>query len=249
MQAVSRVLTFAGVVSTGLVAAACAGDSSTSVGGNSSAQLAFNTASTTAAFAAAPITSGGHTLNLTAVTVTVARAELKRASSDNCPGDDENDDDHPQATPSTSSCGELKIGPVNVALPLDNSLVTLPANTVPAGTFREFELRVSQVEIQGTFDGKAFDDTIPVHTKAEVQFSTPLVVTDGTPTTITVNVPINNWLVNADGSIIDPTKLSTNPSLLDTVKARIASSFRAFEDENHDGRDDHDGHGGDGDHN
>lgn len=244
MRRISRILTMAAFGSVGLLAAACAGDSSTAVAGNSSAQLAFNTTSSSASFEAVPVTSGGHTLDLTAVTLTVARAELKRASSDNCPGDDEEDDDHPQAAPSTSACGELEIGPITVSLPLDTTLVTLPANAVPAGTFREFELRVSRVEIKGTFDGKAFDDTIAVKAKSEVQFATPLVVTAATPTSITVNVPIKKWLVNTDGSLIDPTKLSTNPSLLALVKAHIVASFRAFEDENHDGRDDHEESGG-----
>ncbi|HXT16816.1 MAG TPA: hypothetical protein VN706_14350 [Gemmatimonadaceae bacterium] len=247
MQGSLRTLTFSGVAAAGLmVAAACSSDNSLGVNGNSSSQLAFTTASTGASFAAVPVTSGGHTLNLTAVTVTVARAELKRAESDNCPGDNDNDDDHPAAAPSTAACGELKLGPFNVNLPLDTTLVTLPANTIPAGTFREFELRVSRVELKGTFDGTAFDDTIAVDAKSEVQFSTPLVVTDSTPTSITVNVPVKNWLVNADGSLVDPTKLATSPSLLAQVKARIAASFRAFEDRNHDGHDDHDGGGHDG---
>lgn len=244
MQQFSKSLMFAGAASAGLVLAACAGDS-TGVNGRSAAQLAFSTGAS-ASLAAAPVTNGGHTLDLSGVTVTISRAELKRASTDACPGDDdEQDDDHPQSTASTAACGELKIGPVTVNLPLDGSLVSLPANTIPAGTYREFELRVSRVELKGTFDGKAFDDTIAVNAKSEVHFSTPLVVTDGAPTSITVNVPVKNWLVNADGSLVDATKLSSNPSLLGVVKNRIRSSFRAFEDRDHDGRDDHDkdGHG------
>src|SRR5436305_387530 len=182
----SKILTATAIVASAFTAAACSGDSA-GVNGNSSAQLAFSTATAaSAAFATAPVTAGGHTLNLTDVTVTVTRAELKRAQTDNCPGDDDNEgsDDHPRDASSTPSCGELKIGPVNVALPLDNNLVTLPANTIPAGTYSEFEVRVSQVELKGTFDGTAFDVTVPVHAKSEVKFSTPLVVTDGTPTSI-----------------------------------------------------------------
>ena len=239
----TKLLTTTAIIASAITAAACSSDS-VGVNGNSSTQLSFSTGTASAAaFAIAPVTAGGHTLNLTDAIVTVTRAELKRAQTDACPGDEDNDsdDDHPRDAASTASCGELKLGPVNVALPLDNNLVTLPANTIPAGTYSEFEVRVSQVELKGTFDGNAFDVTIPVHAKSEVKFSTPLVVTDGTPTSITVNVPVQNWLVNADGSLVDPNALSTNPSLMQQIRSRIAASFRAFEDRDHDGHDDHDG--------
>ena len=226
--------------------AACSSDS-TGLGSGSN-QLAFTTgsAAANATLSIVPVTNGGHTLDLTAVTLTVSRAELKQTKTDVCPGDDdEGDDDHPVGTGSTEHCGELKIGPTTVALPLDGNLATLPANTVPAGTFREFELRVSQVELKGTFDGTAFDVVVPVKVKSEIEFDTPLVVTTDTPTTITVNVPVNSWLMNADGSLIDPSKILSSPTLTAQVKSRVAASFRAFEDRDHDG---HDDHGGKGDH-
>ncbi|HEY6830598.1 MAG TPA: hypothetical protein VI259_27315, partial [Gemmatimonadaceae bacterium] len=141
---------------------------------------------------------------------------------------------------------EVRIDTTSVDLPLAGGLVTLPANAIPAGTFRELELRVSTVRLQGTFDTKPFDVTLPINTRGEIQFTTPLVVTEGTPTAITVNVPVNTWLVNSDGSLVDPSAIATNSSLLGTIRSRIAASFRAFEDENHDGNDDHD-HSGHGD--
>jgi hypothetical protein len=187
------------------------------------------------------------------VTLTISRAELKAAKSNACPGDDDEDDDanddHPAVVASTAQCGELKIGATTIALPLGSGMATIPANAIPAGTFREFELRVSQVELTGTFDGKAFDVTIPVRAKTEIDFSTPLVVTAGQPTQITVNVPVNNWLVNSDGSLVDPSKITASSSLLSQIKTRIMHSFHAFEDRDHDGHDDGDegnGHGHDG---
>jgi hypothetical protein len=225
---------------------------STDAGARSPTQLSFTTTSATASAAAAalaPITSGGHTLDLTHVTLTIARAELKRTSSDGCNGDDEGDDDHAATTSTMEDCAEVKVGPTTVDLPLTGGMVTVPANAIPAGTFHQLELRVSSVRLQGTFDTKAFDVTLPVNARGEIEFATPVVVTDGTPTSITVNVPANTWLVNPDGSLIDPNAILTNPALLTTVRNRVAASFRAFEDEDHDGRDDHDhGHGGgDGD--
>lgn len=198
--------------------------------------------------ALAPITNGGHTLDLTHVTLTLARAELKRISSDACKGDDDGENQGASSAATMEDCAEVKVGPTTVDLPLTGGMVTVPANAIPAGTFRQLELRVSSVRLQGTFDAKPFDVTLPVDVRGEIEFATPIVVTDGTPTSITVNVPANTWLVNPDGTLIDPNAILTNPTLLTTVKSRIAASFRAFEDENHDGKDDHDGHGGgDGD--
>src|SRR4051794_31851016 len=121
-----------------LAAAACSSDSNSLAPGSSSA-IAFTTGASGASASLVPVTNGGHTLDLTAVKLTISRAELKRAQTDACPGDDEGDDDHPSSTPSTMECGELKVGPFTVDLPLTGGLVTIPANTVPAGTFREFE--------------------------------------------------------------------------------------------------------------
>jgi len=234
----------------GLAGVGCS--SATDVGRNAPTQLSFTASAAAASNATAallPITSGGHTLDLTHATLTIARAELKRTSSDACRGDDDADDDeggddHGGTTPELEDCAEVKVGPTMVDLPLTGQLVTVPANAIPAGTFHELELRVSSVRLQGTFDAKPFDVTLPVDARGEIEFATPLVVTDGTPTSITVNVPVSSWLVNPDGTLVDPNAILTTPALLTTVKARISASFRAFEDEDRDGRDDHD-HGGD----
>jgi hypothetical protein len=231
-----------GAASTALTVAFVACSDSTSPGSTGASQIAFTT-STGAVADAVPVTNGGHTLDVTGVSLTISRAELKASKSNSCPGDDDEDDDanddHPKNVSSTAQCGELKIGPTTVALPLGAGMATIPANAIPAGTYREFEIRVTQAELVGTFDSKAFDVTVPVRTKTEIEFSTPLVVTADQATQLTVNVPINNWLVNTDGSLIDPSKIATTPSLLSQIKLRIMRSFRAFEDRDHDGHEDH----------
>jgi hypothetical protein len=245
-----RRATIAASIAGAVVLAACA--DSTGIPKGTSSQLAFTTgagASANAAPAAlVPVTSGGHTLDLTQISFTISRAELKRASTDACPGDadDDGNDSQGNSNQGSDSCAEVKVGATTIDLPLDGSLVTLPANAIPAGTFRELDVRVSSVRLKGTFDTKPFDVTIAVNAKDEVEFATPLVVTAGTPTTITMNVSAGMWLVNADGSLVDPSTIATTPSVLAAVKNRIAASLRAFEDANHDGRDDHGDHGKDG---
>lgn len=241
-----RVVTISAAAASIALAFVACSDSTSPGSTGSASQIAFTTGASASA-SMIPVTNGGHTLDLTGVSLTISRAELKAAKSDACPSDDDQDDDanddHPTVVASTAQCGELKIGPTSVALPLGSGMATIPANVIPAGTYREFEIRVSQVELVGTYDGKAFDVTVPVRTKTEIEFSTPLVVTADKETQLTINVPVNNWLVNSDGSLIDPSKLATTPTLLSQIKLRIMHSFHAFEDRDHDGQDDH-GHGG-----
>ena len=233
----------------GLVAA-CSDSTSTN---RAPAQIAFTSGiSSTANALLVPLTSGGHTLNITQATLTITRVELKPTTTDACAGDNEvGDDNIVSASSSTISddndaCEELKAGPLSVDLPLNGGITTLPANAIPAGTFREIELQVSTARVVGTFDGTPFDVTVPVNTRGEIEFATPLVVANGTPTSVTINVPVGGWLTNADGSLVDPSKISSNATLLAQVRSRIIASFRAFEDEDHDGHDDHDGNRGPG---
>ncbi|HEY2162907.1 MAG TPA: hypothetical protein VGH04_02905 [Gemmatimonadaceae bacterium] len=230
---------------------------SDSIGAKTSAsQLAFTTGPALGAHAdAAPITIGGHTLDLSAVTITVSRAELKPAASAVCAGDTDSADNDRSPSSGASAdgdnhngdgqdgCGEMKIGPTTIDLPLDGSVVAVPADAIPAGTFQELELRLAFIRLQGTFDGKAFDVTLSTPVRGDIQFTTPVAVTAGTATSITVTVPVATWFTNADGSLLDPSKLNSTPSLMSQFVGRIATSFHAFEDEDHDGRDDHGGHG------
>jgi hypothetical protein len=237
----SRAAAVRGVALTAIVVSLVSACSdATSVENRPPSELAFTTrsdvSSSNALASTIPITKNGHTLDLTAVTVVVDRASLKRDRTDVCRSDD---DDDRKGHFGFFNCGEVRIGPTIVDLPLDGALVTLPGNAIPAGTYREIDVRVSMVRLEGTYDTKAFDVTIPVNAKAEVDFETPLVVVDTVPVSVTVNLPVNTWLVASDSSLVDPTKLLTTPSLMASVRWRISSSIRAFEDRDRDGRDDH----------
>ncbi len=230
------------IATTLIAAAACSGDA-TGVP-NGSARLGFVATNGTSANASVvPVTVGAHTLDLSTVSLTVARAELKRSTTSACDDDEDDDEDRSNTTVTRESCGKLKIGPTTLDLPVAGNVVTVPANTIPAGTYREIEVRVSQVQLKGTYDGKAFDVTLPVKVKSEIEFSTPLVVSDSTPASITVAVPVQGWLVNSDGSLIDPNTIATSPTLAAQISNRIRASLRAFEDRDHDGHEDHDRHG------
>jgi hypothetical protein len=242
-----------------LVLASACSDSTSS--NRSASQIAFTSGLTSASALIIPVTTGGHTLDLTLATLTISRVELKPTKSNVCEIDDESGDDDlaPAADIGGGSlsddsrdadddddCPDLKAGPVSVDLPLSGGIATLPANAIPAGTFREIELKLASVRLVGTFDGKPFDVTVPVNTRGEFEFSTPLVVADGTPTSVTINVPVGGWFINSTGALIDPSTISSNATLLARVRTNIIASFRAFEDEDHDGHDDHGGNRGPG---
>jgi hypothetical protein len=228
---------------------AIAGCSDSTAAKNGGSQLGFTTSSSvtagaSAALATVPITKNGHTLNLTQVTIVVEHAQLKKLNTNACSGDEDEHDG--KWGGHVESCASVRVGPTLVDLPLDNGMTTIPMNVLPAGAYREIEFSLSLARLIGTFDGQPFDVTVPVNAKTEIEFTTSLVVTDNTPTSITINVPVVDWLTNSDGSLVDPRQLLTNSTLLAAVKARAMASLHAFEDENHDGKDDHD-HGSHGD--
>ncbi|HEY4302937.1 MAG TPA: hypothetical protein VGM82_00610 [Gemmatimonadaceae bacterium] len=254
-----RTIAVAGSLIAAVVAVGCASDS-TSPFANATPQLSFTATNTSGASAdvapASAIIVGTHTLDLTNIGLTITRAELKRATTDVCPGDDDGDDhdrgdDHPRAAGNNSNdnCGELKVGATTLDISVNGSAATIPTNAIRAGSYRELELTVNTVQLKGKFDTTAFNITVPVSARAEFEFDPPLVVNDSSPASLTVNLPLAAWFTNPDGSLVDPSQLATNPTLAAQVKARILQSLRAIEDRDHDGRDDHgrDGHGGHGD--
>jgi len=238
---------------TALALASACSDSTSS--NRSASQIAFTSGLTSANALIIPVTTGGHTLDLTQATLTISRVELKPSKSDVCESDDDRDDslapaagaggaslsDDGRDDDDDDDCPDLKVGPVSVDLPLSGGIASLPANAIPAGTFREIELKVAFARLIGTFDGKPFDVTVPLNTRGEFEFSTPLVVADGTPTSVTIDVPVGGWFINSSGALIDPSTITSNAALLARVRSNIIASVRAFEDEDHDGKDDHRG--------
>lgn len=177
--------------------------------------------------AAIPITSGGHTLDLTGVTLGVSKIELESTTG----GEFE------FSCKESKGCSSLVSAPVEVNLAMTGGVVTLQGTFVPPGTYRELEVKFSSVRLRGTYDGQAFDVVVPVNIQRELEFNPPLSVGGTSPTAnVTVQVPTLLWLRNADGSLVDPRQLVTSAALRDQVADRIRASLRAFRDND---RDDH----------
>jgi len=203
------------------------------------------------------VSGAGGTLVITRAQLVVARAELAGSASAGCAGDDRGRD-----------CEELKLGPMLVDLPLAEGAVSVLTTAVPAGTYSRLEAKVKavrdgddgaaaflagnpafrgvSVRVEGTFDGQPFVYAAGEEAELDMSFDPPVTVgADGL--SVTVHVDLARWFADAAGNAIDPRSASAGGPNARLVADNIARSFHAFEDENHDGHDDHGRDGGGGD--
>jgi len=217
-----------------------------------------------AAVAAAPgiqaaiqIGSGANSLTINQAQVVLARIELQSTGS--CATTGEDDD-----------CAELRLGPTLVDLPVDpTTQVMLEDVAVPAGTYSGVQAKLDavradddepgassflaahpdfagiSVKVVGVFtDGSNtthdFTFTAEVDAELAATFNPPVTLASDTKN-FTMAVDIASWFKDESGAVIDP----TNPANAEAIARNIARSARVFEDDNHDGVDDHE----EGDHN
>ena len=198
------------------------------------------------------VAAGVNTLVITKAQLVARRIELAPTDAATCAGTDEEGDDDAKVE---DGCAEVESGPVLLDLPLDASTKTNITASVPPGTYRGLELRIGpvssgnrrsvefltahpdfrnvSVRVEGTYNGKAFVFMSPVDARIETLFSAPITVDASNPN-VTVAIDLTNWFSDGAGGTLDPSN-SANAS---RISANIASSFHAFEDEDHDGHDD-----------
>jgi hypothetical protein len=196
---------------------------------------------------------GSSSLVITKAQLVARRIELAPVSATACAGTTESGDDDAEVE---DGCAEVEVGPSLLDLPLDASTKTNVTAAVPAGTYRALELRIgpissgnrrskeflaahpdfkdASIRVEGTFNGKSFVFMSPVDARIETSFSTPLTV-DASSSNVTVAIDITNWFSDGNGGTLDP----GNRANASRISANIASSFHAFEDDDHDGHDDH----------
>lgn len=197
------------------------------------ARASLAAASAPAAANAIPVTAGGHTVDVQQVDLVVEKVKLERVHAAG-----EEDSDSESETDSDSDNDEtFRDGPVTISLPITGGLVSPFSQTVPAGTYDELQMKIAFARVRGTYDGQAFDITVPVNEKLETALHPPLVVSSGVDNpNVTVNVDVLSWF-QSGGTVIDPRQLSTNASLASAFRSRVKASLRALKDNNHDGED------------
>ena len=158
-------------------------------------------------------------------------ADTAHAGSDSNAVNGDNNEEH--------DCAALDVGAVTVNLPLDGTTKVVLDGLVPAGSYTGLRAKFESVNVVGVFTDSGGADhpfTFTSNTEAELEmnFAAPVTVGSGT-NNLTINVDVSTWFKTAAGAVLDP----TNPANQEAIEHTIRASLRAFEDDNHDGTDDH----------
>jgi hypothetical protein len=243
--------------------AACSDSGSPSSGG----QMNFNVA-TRSATAASPLalatagtpetfTDGSNTLIVDQVQLVLREIELKRIESTTACGESSGD-----------NCEKLELGPILLDLPLGGAggAARTFSVAVDTGTYGEVEFEIHHpsdddatdvaflqahpdfagvsVKVTGSFNGAPFSYLSDLNAEEELELSPPLVTTESTATDLTLMVDLDRWFRDAANGLVDPASANAGGANESLVEHNIQSTLHAFEDEDHDGTDDHGGNDG-----
>lgn len=192
-------------------------------------------AASLAVFAMDPISDGAHTLDVQQAFVQFSSIEIERAD-----GGSDIDSDGDSDSEGDSDGGHdefVSLSGSTIELPLDGGVITPITESLPAGTYDELELDISTLRVVGTWDGVAFDETIPVDMDLELEFEPPVeLAAAGDPFNVTVQVHVADWFRTSDGSLIDPRTMDDDDARA-LLRQRLALAFNSFEDSDRDGDD------------
>ena len=157
-----------------------------------------------------------------------------------------------------SECPEIRVGPFLVDIPVTGEDGARIAVDVPAGTYGNVRMKLHKVDannalnlpfqqqnpdfrnisvrLEGTYNRVPFVFTNDLTTMINVPLVKPLVIKTGDQ--ITVSVDVSAWFVRAAGGLYSPALANTPGSIRGTVSGNIERAFRAFRDQNRDGRED-----------
>jgi hypothetical protein len=192
---------------------------------------------------------GANTLIISKVELVLREIELHRAGSlADC------------ATGVDDVCEELEIGPLLPDVPLgtQGAARNFSVQLTP-GSYDQVEFEIhkaspsddvafvqahpemsdASVRVSGTYNGSAF--TYIGHFDVEMKFSlSPALVANETAASdLTLFVNLDQWFRNQGGSLLDPSTANSGGPNSGVVEQNIKTSLEAFEDNDHDGRDDH----------
>lgn len=204
------------------------------------------------------VTSG---IDVTRVRLLVRELELEREGDDSDDGVDAGSADAGESE--VDHDDEQEVGPFVIDLSgaeLEGQLVSLPGLAVQPGTYDEIEYTVAvpsddevgsdaavaemkqqgaTVIIDGTIDGQPFSfvSKLSVEQEREARFT----VGEG-DASVTFNLDASRWFVDEAGQRLDP----RNGENLSRIEDNIKRSLDAFDDDDHDGAEDHDDDGSEG---
>jgi hypothetical protein len=175
------------------------------------------------------------------------------SSSSSSSGRDDDDDDD------DDDCAEIRVGPYLVDVPVNGADAARVAVAVPAGTYSSIRLwlykvssgdsadvafrqtnpdfRDISVRLTGTFNGTPFTFTNNVNAKLTVPLTAPLVIGTGGDN-VTVTIDLGTWFLRPSGGLYSPAAANTPGQARTQVQNNIRNAFRAFRDDDKDGRED-----------
>jgi hypothetical protein len=245
-----------------LVAAACSNSTMATVGfsltGRTAASPALSAAlssgaavpSVTATDDSTVIALGNDTVIVRSAQLVLRKVELKRSDVASC-----------DAIAGNGDCEEFETGATLVSLPLGSALITQEVSVaVPAGTFNALEFEIHKpsssddaafiaanpdfanvsIRVTGTYSQSgtrsAFTFTSDVNQSEESSLVPPVTVQEGQTLNVTLRVDITGWFLNgAKTALVDPASANKGQPNESVVANNIQNSFKAFEDDNHDG--------------
>ena len=154
-------------------------------------------------------------------------------------------------------CGELKLGPVLVDLPLSAGATQVFSVEVPAGTYDRVEYKIHRpssrdtalvaahpgfdgvsIKVTGTYNGVAFTYVTGLEAEQENELNPPLTVATTGATDLTLLMDIDKWFRDGAGKLVDPTTATAGGANEALVRTNIGGSSECFEDHDRNGHHD-----------
>lgn len=200
------------------------------------------------------IALGSDTVILRSLEVVLEKIEMKRLETAACDSIEGNGD-----------CEEFEAGPVLATFPLGATAAAAAVTVAaPGGQYDKLEFEIHKtdstsshdaafiaanpnfngvsIRVTGTYSQAGsrsdFVYTTDLDVSEEINFSPPMTVTDGAGANLTIRLDVSTWFVDG-GSLVDPASANKGGANEGLVKDNIKNSVDAFEDDNHDGHDDH----------
>jgi hypothetical protein len=195
-------------------------------------------------------TDGTNTLVISKVELVVREIELHRAgvSEDCAPG-------------VGGDCEELEFGPLLIDLPLGapGAARSFSVEIAP-GSYDKLELKIhtpsgsddgafvqqhpdlagTSVRVTGTYNnGPEFTYTGNLEAEMEFELNPPIMASETGATDLTLFVNLDGWFRATGNALINPETANPGQPNQSLVEQNIQSSLHAFEDEDHDAREDH----------
>lgn len=191
-------------------------------------------------------TDGTNTLTINSVAVILGELELERTDFVDC-----------ETNPDATTCGDFKIGPLLVDVPLGGTAREFAVDVDP-GTYYVVEIEIHRVSstnpddaalladhpemdgqsirIEGTFNGAPFTFASDLNAFQGYFIEPPITIDETNPSTnVTISFDLDRFFRDQGGMLVNPEEANEGGQYESLVKDNIQDAIRCFEDEDEDG--------------